>query len=105
LSRAIRFTLALAALAALVTSFTLAGAQSPPGNLIQNPLFAKFVHVGDYDLGESWSPWMTRGNVTFRKPGFEPGQEIFSGGGAFTAGIYQQVSGAVPGATPFSRRM
>src|SRR5262249_56231377 len=88
-----------AAVAGVVAWLALAGGGSRPGSLIQNPVLGKFVHVGDSEMGESWTPWRTRGSVTFRRPGFEPGKELFSGGGAFTAGIYQQVTGAVPGAT------
>lgn len=77
-------------------------AETPPGNLIQNGLFERFVTYGNITIGEHWAPFIISGEVFFNRNGFEPGQQLQSFGKAFVAGIYQQVGGAVPGATYYA---
>ncbi len=87
-----------------------AQAQDPycehPGNVTFNCSMDSFVDVSADGavriIGDGWWFWVEAGSPAF-DPSVDspvpPSQRIWSDGGAFTAGIYQQVSGLIPGAT------
>nr|MBA3534778.1 hypothetical protein [Ardenticatenales bacterium] len=53
-------------------------------------------------VADGWSVWVEAGNPAFDYGGdspVPPSQRIWSDGGAFTGGMYQQVSNLTPGAT------
>ena len=68
-----------------------------PGNLISNCNFDAFVGAPPLQVPQGWTPWTTMGNPAFDQdnhgssPG-APAQRIWSDGGAWTAGLYQQVT-------------
>lgn len=69
-----------------------------PGNLTYNCNFDNFVARGNgISTPDGWLPWVTMGNPAFdadlhgSAPG-APAQRIWSDGGTWTAGLYQQVS-------------
>ena len=68
-----------------------------PGNLTYNCNFNNFVDRGEGKLTpDGWLPWVTMGSPAFdvddhgSAPG-APAQRIWSDGGSWTAGLYQQV--------------
>jgi hypothetical protein len=68
-----------------------------PGNLTYNCNFNNFVDRGEGRLTpDGWLPWVTMGSPAFdvddhgSAPG-APAQRIWSDGGSWTAGLYQQV--------------
>lgn len=90
----------LVLIAALVARAPLAQADHTcgrPGNLTQNCNFDTFSDRGGGILApDAWMPWVTMGSPAFdvdnhgSAPG-APAQRIWSDGGAWTAGLFQQV--------------
>jgi len=74
-----------------------------PGNLIFNCSFEKgWVGIDLGEVGEGWWYFVEAGRPAFVHSTFErkhgnTAQQIWSDGEAFTADIYQQVSGVIPG--------
>jgi len=68
-----------------------------PGNLISNCNFDAFAGAPPRQVPQSWTPWVTMGNPAFDQDNHgssagPPAQRIWSDGGTWTAGLYQQVT-------------
>jgi hypothetical protein len=81
----------------LISPAVAYGGCDTPGNLVNNPNFDTFTGAPPRQVAAGWTPWATMGDPAFDQdnhgsaPG-APAQRIWSDGGTWTAGLYQQVA-------------
>jgi len=80
----------------MVLSAVAYGACNQPGNLLSNCNFDTFTGAPPRQVPEGWTPWTLMGDPAFDQDNHgsasgAPAQRIWSDGGTWTAGLYQQV--------------
>ncbi len=91
----------------VVLSWTVGPAQAQhgctAGNILNNCDFNNFVSTPFGSVPSGWTPFLLSGGASFTESSDTyfgaPSLQIWSDGGTFKAGIYQQVSNVTPGAT------